>query len=192
MCLGMTQMEFMPLNELASIFDCMNFAHLPSNATNTNDASFFKKMEMSNLPRLILNGYEDTSAETNKHGRSCVTSFSPEAILNAKFIMRQRRPYKILLDNGDNPESVLNFIKANIKQDEMDFESAPLIMMTKISTTTHIWVSRVFCPDTKGYSKHIWTFDNRNHIWVKNTKGMNSLKCIPNLKVCMMYIKEKQ
>ncbi len=189
--MGKTLMDYGPINDLARIFDCMNMAHLPTTLnindtmdTKADDDSFLETLvETSDLPWLMLDADEDTSAETNIHGRSCVTSFSPEAILNAEFASRHRRPHKILLDLNKNSDFILNYIMENRIQDDMDFESPPLIVMTRISANT--WASKVFCADTKGYSEHVWTRVDLSDNWIKTPEQTDRLRCVPNLKVNM-------
>ncbi len=164
-----------PILEHIMLWNCRVLTHVISKNDSSSSLSlssaFLRSLE-SEIPVLVQDDGVDMSLESNEHGRSCITSFSAQAIHSVNFKHRQRRPFRLLLNSREE-----DFIVKNFQNDPLDFETAPIAILDK--TSDAIWTTKVFCPDVDGHSKHIWAKDNET--WGKVISSHARFICRPDL-----------
>ena len=114
--------------------------------------------------------------------------------MNTPFMMRWKRPLKILLSN-DN----MSYVKSKLIYHDLDFYSAPLVILQRhYFKGKHVqynvqfqwnkvipldqWSLNFYCPDDKRAQIQHWNF--------KDMLPKNLQICVPKLKVTCQFLKK--
>ncbi len=115
------------IKAIANLYACSVLGFLPTNQTNISDKFWlaeFKQFE--DYPLVILNLENDLSVETSKHGKLCLTSFSPTALKQWQEERRPKRAIKILLQIN---ATILPKVELFYQSKPLDFDSPPVVAL---------------------------------------------------------------